>query len=261
MADAVCPIDEWMSEDYHFTIEEQLTIGFALAAMTNTWNEDVAAGTRSRIVPEHLDDLFAKLGFAERKQELLDLVSAERTEYAAEYAEAGTEIEKLAWETRPLMRHPFLRTEDGSLLLLSPRAIQSWLTDGFHYRLLRSAQKRSASDPKRKTSRRYTAYAGELLEEHVLRLVRSSYGERPIGSGRVYGDQPYETKDGEAKTSDVAIDLGKGPTSRRRSLRSMIGRLHSASSTTAGIGSQRMGRSTIPEAAQRASSRMAWTIC
>jgi hypothetical protein len=208
MADAVCPIDEWMCEDYHFTIEEQLTIGFALAAMTNTWNEDLEAGTRPRIVPEHLDDLLAKLGFAERKQELLDLVSAERTEYAAEFAEAGTEIEKLAWETRPLMRHPFLRTEDGSLLLLSPRAIQSWLTDGFHYRLLGSAQKRSASDPKRKTSRRYTAYMGELVEAHVLGLVRSSYGERPIGSGRVYGDQPYETKDGEAKTSDVAIDLG-----------------------------------------------------
>jgi hypothetical protein len=41
----------------------------------------------------------------------------------------------------------------------------------------------------------------------VLSLVWSSYGERQVGSGRVYGEQPYGNK-GEAKTSDVAIDLG-----------------------------------------------------
>lgn len=208
MAEPVCPLDEWMQEDYRFTIEEQLTIGFALAAMTNTWNEDAAAGTHPRILAEHLDDLTAKLGMAERKGALLDLVSVERDVLAAEFEDAGTDIEQLAWETRPLMRHPFLRTEDGSLVLLSPRSIQSWLTDGFHYRLLLSAQKRSASDPKHKTSRRYTAYAGELLEDYVLGIVRSSYGERPVGSGRVYGEQPYDGKDGEIMTSDVAVDLG-----------------------------------------------------
>jgi hypothetical protein len=208
LVDAVCQLDEWMSEDYSFTIEEQLTIGFALAAMTNTWTEDADAGSRPAVSAEHLDDLLTKLGFASRKAALLDLVSAQRSDYIAEFAEAGTEIEDVAWETRPLMRHPFLRTADGGLLLISPRAIQSWLTDGFHYRLLLAAQKRSTSDPKRKTSRRYTAYAGELLETYVVDLVRSSYGERPVGSGRVYGEQPYETSDGEAKTSDVAIDFG-----------------------------------------------------
>jgi hypothetical protein len=207
MTDPSCPLDEWMQGDYGFTIEEQLTIGFAVAAMTNTWNEDMDAGTRPRIAPEHLEDLIAKLDFGERKSQLLDLISADRATLAAEFLDGGSGLEELAWETRPIMRHPFLRTEDGSLLLLSPRTIQSWLTSGFHYRLLVSAQKRSASDPKRKISRRYTAYAGELLEDYVLSLVWSSYGERQVWSGRVYGEQPYGNK-GEAKTSDVAIDLG-----------------------------------------------------
>src|SRR5207248_2977295 len=120
---------------------------------------------------------------------------------------SGDRPESIVWEIRPFMQRPFLRLENGGLLLLSPRAIASWLTDGFHYRLLDAAQRRN-TDRRRKTSRAFTAFAGELFETYCLELARGAYrGERPIGGGRVYGEQPYGQKN-DAKTSDVAIHLG-----------------------------------------------------
>jgi|GEM_PF-1535721 len=204
MRDERCPLDEWMSDDYGFTIEEQFALGFALAAMSHAWDTDASAGTRSGIRAEDFDDLLTRLGMAERREDALRLISADRATFAAEFVAMGTDPAHIAWETRPFMRRPFLRLADESILLISPRGMKAWLSDGFHYRLLDSAQKRSAADGK--LSRRYTAYSGELLEQHVLRLARSAYGDRPLGGGRVYGEQPYGKAD--AKTSDVAIDLG-----------------------------------------------------
>jgi hypothetical protein len=42
--DKICPLDEWMVEDHGFTVEEQLRIGFALAAMTRAWSEGDDSG-------------------------------------------------------------------------------------------------------------------------------------------------------------------------------------------------------------------------
>lgn len=204
MRDERCSLDEWMGEDYQFTIEEQFALGFALAAMSHAWDTDASAGMRSGIRAEDFDDLLSRLGMAERRADALRLISADRATFAAEFAAAGTDPAHIAWEARPFMRRPFLRLSNDDILLISPRGMKAWLSDGFHYRLLDSAQSRSAAD--RKLSRRYTAYSGELLEQHMLRLARSSYGNRPLGGGRVYGEQPYGKDD--AKTSDIAIDLG-----------------------------------------------------
>jgi hypothetical protein len=205
--DKYCPLDEWVVEDYGLTLEEQMTLGFALAAMSHAWEDEWEAGTRCYIAPNVVDDLFVKLGWEARQDRALRLIAADRETLKAEFEELGDSPEQIVWETRPLMRYPFLRCENGGLILLSPRAIQSWLTEGVHYRLLGSAQKRAAGDKKRRLSRQYTAFAGVLLEHYVLDLLRSSYGERPIGGGRVYGEQPYGRK-GKAMTSDVVIDLG-----------------------------------------------------
>lgn len=206
--DKTCPLDEWMMEDHGFTLEEQLRIGFAMAAMTRAWSEGEEAGKVVYLSRENIGDLLLKFDMTDRQEKLLDLVSAERGTFQAEFASSGQGRPYIAWETRPLIRHPFLRCENGGLILLSPRAIKSWLSDGFHYRLLDCAQRRSAGDPDRKISRRYTAYAGQLLEVYALDLMRSVHVEdAPVGGGRVYGEQPYG-KNGEKKTSDVAVDLG-----------------------------------------------------
>ena len=206
--DKVCPLDEWMLEDYGFSVTEQLSIGFGLAAMTQAWAEGTDAGNVVYVSPENLEDMLLKFDMLDRRQAVLDLVSAERRTLAEEFAGSGKTESHIAWETRPLMRHPFLRRENGGLILLTPRAIESWLSDGFHYRLLDSAQRRSVDDPHRKLSRRYTAYAGQLLEAYALALCRSVHAEdAPVGGGRVYGEQPYGTNK-EKKTADIAVDLG-----------------------------------------------------
>jgi hypothetical protein len=105
------------------------------------------------------------------------------------------------------MRHPFIKFDDGSLLLTTPRALFSWLTDGFHYRLLDSAQARNTSS-RRRESRKYTSFAGVLVERYALDLVRSSYATQGAEmAARVHGEQPYG-RGGGSKTTDIAIDLG-----------------------------------------------------
>ena len=208
-----CPIQEWMVEDYGLTTDEQFTLGFALGAMVHAFDEDEAVGTQIYIAPENLHDLFVKLGWEDRETEALATIAAPRETYQHAFTEAGRSLEHIAWDVLPFMRHPFVKLAEGGLLLLSPRALFSWLTDGFHYRLLDAAQRRSAGDRRRKISRRYTAFAGELLEKYALDLVRSVHaGERPVGGGRVYGEQPYgrvNSKGNAAEhTSDIAIDLG-----------------------------------------------------
>jgi hypothetical protein len=202
-----CPLDAWMTDDYKFDNAEQMSFGFALAAMTTTWTQDWEAGSKSYVVAEHLQDLFIKLGWQGREAEACELLSADRRWYQEAFAAGGDGPESVAWEIRPFMQRPFLRLENGGLVLLSPRALTSWLSEGFHFRLLDAAQRRNTTK-KRKASRRYTAFAGELFETYCLELGHGAYpGERPIGGGRVYGEQRYGKK-GEAKTSDVAIHLG-----------------------------------------------------
>jgi hypothetical protein len=52
---------------------------------------------------------------------------------------------------------------------------------------------------------------------------RPAYGNRPLGGGRVYGEQPYGKAD--AKTSDVAVDRALKRDAKRLRLRNKV--LHS----------------------------------
>jgi hypothetical protein len=201
-----CPVDEWMAEDYGLDIAEQFNLGFAVSAITHAWHDDPRS--KLYVSPENFDDLLLKLGLLDRRHQALELISATREQFQAEFAAAGTSVEHLAWETRPFMRHPCLRTSDDGLVLTSAKAMQSWLTDGFYYRLLTSAQRRSVNDGGR-TSNLFTSLAGSLLEAYELEVMRSVLpGARPLGAGRVRGEQPYGRGDGK-RTSDVAVDLGQ----------------------------------------------------
>ena len=199
-----CPLDDWMLADYKFNNEEQLAFGFALSAMTTAWSDDESAGSKSYIRAEDVADVFVKLGWEDRHTSALDLLSADRGWYAQAFSASGDSIDHIAWELRPFMQRPFLRLASGGLVLLSPRVLAGWVTDGFHYRLLDAAQARNSSK-QRKTSRAYTAFAGDLLERYCLALADDAF--RASEGGTVYPEQPYGKK-GEAKTSDIAIHIG-----------------------------------------------------
>ncbi len=84
----------------------------------------------------------------------------------------------IIWNRVPFETRPLLRLADGSLCVLSPRALMSWLTDGFYYRALdaaRAAGKRQA----------FTNFFGVLIENYVCDLFAQVLtGPRPVGGGR-----------------------------------------------------------------------------
>jgi len=72
---------------------------------------------------------------------------------------------------------------------------------GFYDRALESAQRRGETN-------RFVTFFGKLVEAYCLEVAQSVYtGERPVGAGRVHGEQRYGLHAGK-RTSDVAIDLG-----------------------------------------------------
>jgi hypothetical protein len=193
-----CPIDEWFREDYRLDAAEQHAVGFALYALSGGIDDEVAIGDRSVVAPP-----FGEGALADRQDAIADLVSAPRQWYADEFGTSGDDLDTIAWERAPFLRRPFLRLEDGRWLLISPRTIDSWLGEGFYYRALECAQRRGA-----KTVNDFFTFFGKLVEEYCLDLTQNVFsGDRPVGGGRVHGEQPFGRHGGK-RTSDVAIDLG-----------------------------------------------------
>ena len=195
--DDFIPIDDWLREDYGLTAKEQLVAGEALAAAAHAFDDDAEIGDRSLITPPQWQG-----ELEDRAQQIAELLTATREEFASAFAEYGTDLDSIAWERRPFLRHPFIRFVGGPWLLISPRAIATWIGEGFIHRVLAAAERRDLS-------LRATRFIGALFERYCYDLTRTAYpGERPIGGGRVHPEQPYETRFGRQMTSDIAIDLG-----------------------------------------------------
>ena len=205
--DPELPIEEWAKVDYEgFSLIEQYAIGFAVYAMSKALQPEAPIQDRSLI---SLRDFILSSVWG-RRRELTRLIGASREWYADAFAQAAARrndaASDLAYETTPFMQRPCLLLENGTqMVVVSRRAIATWLTDGFYFRLLESAQRRSSAKDQR--SLRFKEYAGQLFEQHALTVVRSAYpGQRPPGGGRVLGEQVVGKQ--QLKTPDVVIDLG-----------------------------------------------------
>jgi hypothetical protein len=124
--DKASPIDEWMRDDYGLTIAEQFRLGFSLAAMAHIFEDGPAAGDVVHVRPEHAMDLLVKLGWEERADEVLGHISVARDELRDELLGAGSDLPHIVWEVRPFTRHPFIKFDDGSLLLTTRMSRSSW---------------------------------------------------------------------------------------------------------------------------------------
>jgi hypothetical protein len=194
--DQFVPIDDWFREDYGLTAKEQLVAGQGAAALVHAFNDEIEIADRSLTAPPQW-----RGELEDRAAEIEALLSAPRDWFAEDFAELSGGLDAIAWERRPFLRRPFLRFENGQWMLIAPRMIGSWLGEGVLHRVIESAQRRNLT---LQTSR----FIGALFERYCLDLSKSAYGgERPVGAGRVHGEQPYGTRS-RKMTSDVAIDLG-----------------------------------------------------
>ena len=194
---AACPIDEWMHHDHGLTIADQLGLAFGLGVGVGALDDDLSLSDRFRrlILPGH----FGETAFAEREEEAIKLIAADRAELRA-LLSGGTPFQ-LAWDHSALERKPFLQLADGSLLLHSPRALFAWMTRGVHYRALDAG-----SDPERRQGKRWLDYSGALGEEMVLRLVRRSHPEGGgVAQTAVHGEVTFTGSSGEERSPDIAI--------------------------------------------------------
>jgi hypothetical protein len=188
------PVREWLAT-YGLSANEQWVVGFALSSMTRAFADD----TRPNALAAHVDDLLAKMKLPDVPRDL-PVLAADRTAFQTAFAELGGGPDTVAWELRPFKRWPFLRMSDGELLLLGRPWLLSWLGEGFHYRAMTHAQKLT---PPQTT--KYTAYVGQVVERYALDLAEGTFSE----PHHVYGEQPYRSKDGDARTSDVALVIGE----------------------------------------------------
>jgi hypothetical protein len=196
-----CPLDDWTHEDLPLSLEEQFAAGFAVMSQSKALDKALAPDERPLL---DLEAVFALSALKGREDDIAAVLAADRGWYADRFAERGNVLRTIAWNNTPFQQRPFIRFEDGRLFLISPRTIETWLSDGFYYRLLDSAGRRTT--PRHNIVEKYTSSVGKLLERWALDVVRSVYPlDRPPGGGRAHGEQPY----GNGKmTTDVAIDLG-----------------------------------------------------
>lgn len=197
-----CDIAEWLKQDYDLTPHDQFALGFALTAEAGAMSPEQPIGERSLVGSQRVDAILQQLGLHERKSEALELISAPREWYLNRFARGDETAMDVAWRRTPFEQRPFLRWGDGHLLLLSPRALQSWLGEGFQHRVFACAEQRGNA-----VRARYQRFNGQLVEAYALDLIESVY-PAPEALRRVHGEQSYKGKGGSSKTSDISVDCG-----------------------------------------------------
>ena len=182
------------------TITQQLAFAFALYATIGV-DTDVI-----RIAPEIWRSVCERVAPAVPPDDLIAHMAATPDEMRAELTsdEAKRFDPNLRWASVPFMERPFLRLDDGHLLLLSPRGIESWPVDGVHYRLLRAAK----TLDRKHGIQHFTSFAGELTEAATIELVEDAYhgaAETNVGVGHVIRARPLK---GGGESTDMLIIEG-----------------------------------------------------
>lgn len=216
-----CDLQAWMEEDLA-PLDDQVTYGYAMAASTRAFDENVQAKERLRAVLPLPDMLPGKAA-----EKLAKASSASVQEFRQMFAQDGDTVDHVIWDRAPFERRPFLRLHGGGVMLLSPRFLRSWMGEGIYYRLLDDAQRRrDPVRPDRKASKRFTEHHGVLIEEYVARAAQATHAvQQRAGVVRISREQRYTGRSGtEQKTPDlflsyaldaVAIEVTGGRMTRR----------------------------------------------
>jgi hypothetical protein len=203
-----CDIDAWLRDTYGLTLAEQLAGGMACAAVTLALDPDAAWDERRR----HIRPGFLRnTALADKEARLIELISASRGELSDQMVGPKDDSARIAWDHTVFEQRPLLRASDGTLWLISPGALLSWMTRGMHQRALDVAQDRPhPRKPGQTMSRIYLGYAPLLGEESVRRLVAGSH-ETQLRAGVVciHGEHKYNVGKDEKCSPDLMLDFGE----------------------------------------------------
>lgn len=195
-----CELDEWMEADYGFTREDQFVLGMSTMAVSKILDDDADLSTRSLIRPDFLPDIADRLG--RNVSDAHELIVGDREWYQTRFNDGPQTRMRAAWERIPFEQRPLMSLTSGSLLLMSPQAINSWIGDGFYHRVLECARKRSQVP-------RFQRFYGFLVEQYVRRVLESvSPPKSRIVTQRIEGEKEYGSKRRRIKSPDVTIALG-----------------------------------------------------
>ncbi len=207
---ARCPFDDWMREDHEGAgLADQLAGGLALAAASGALDDDLSLEDR---LTRHLGEGFlAQSNVSDEEARTLRSVSATRDELREAFAKEGTTPQHVAWDRVVFEQHPFLRTANGRLQLISPRALVSWFTDGLYYRGLDAANRRRHPNPSKAAAGKtlvhgYTSLIGRASEVYVRRVARQAHA-RPIEAGavEVLPEREYRVGNNRKDSSDLYV--------------------------------------------------------
>jgi hypothetical protein len=190
-----------LAEDLGLSIEQQFALAFSLYAGLGMDSGHVALqpsmwrSACERTAPDRdPEDVISHI--AATPEEM-------RTELTSEQAKRFDP--DLRWSSVPFIEKPFLRLRDGRLLLVSPRCIEAWPTDGLHYRLLTAAALR---DPKL-GAQHFTAFSGELTEVSTYEVIEQAHAraqEEYLDVGTV---SPARSLQSGGESTDVFVRSGR----------------------------------------------------
>ena len=192
------PIHDWFAEDYKLTLEQQLALGFGLHAYLGIAEGEENGGRHRTVVSQQLlDNLYEGMGLdANQRRKATKLLSAPPSWFRDQIGEQT--VTRASWDQVPMMQRPLLHLDGNQYLLLNPRGLESWFSDGIFYRGLESASRRGPQ-----AVSEFTAYVGHLTEAYALQMIHSVHCEpRLPHAGKIYGDRNFGTG---THSSDITV--------------------------------------------------------
>ncbi len=202
-----CPLETWAVEDFEgLTLPDQLAVGMALAVGTRAL--DPAATLHERLA--YIERGFLQdVPYGDREEAIFDAISATHEDLRDRFQSAGTRPDDFVWDHTVFEQRPFLRRNDNTFILISPRALAAWMGRGLYFRALDSARsKPRPGHPGQTLAPRFLTFGGVLAERYVLRLVEASHQRAaaiPASSAVVRGEQSYSIGKRDLLSPDVSV--------------------------------------------------------
>jgi hypothetical protein len=196
-----CPLDQWLHDAYGGSFVELQAMGFGLYVGSKFVDP---AGPPVAVLPDYFDPT----ELAGRIDRLFTAISADRAWYRQQFQASSEHPRRAAYEIHPFLQRPALKEDSGHLIVLAPRAVESWLSaNGAYYRFMDIARARGQT-----TFDRFLRFNGWLQERYARHVVHVAHPHQEArrrfdAAGVVIPEQVYRVRRQEMRTTDVVIDL------------------------------------------------------